>query len=80
MNWEPWTGCKLYGEGCKYGYYCGPNSKRNGQNEAVKTDKFDLPIRKNAKEEPCIPDGKTVAACFAMDFFLPEADEWRKST
>ena len=78
MNWEPWTGCTPYSEGCKYCYYYGPYSKRYGQNKAAKTDKFDLPIRRNAKGELCIPGGKTVAACFATDFFLPEADEWRK--
>lgn len=33
---------------------------------------------KNAKGEYHIKPGKIVATCFATDFFLPEADEWRK--
>ena len=49
MNWEPWTGCVPYSEGCKYCYYYGPYAKRYGQNEITKTDKFDWPIRRNAK-------------------------------
>ena len=39
MNWESWTGCTPYSEGCKYCYYYGPYAKRYGQNEVVKTDK-----------------------------------------
>lgn len=49
MNWEPWTGCVLYSEGCKFCYYYGPYAKRYGQNEITKTDKFDWPIRRNRK-------------------------------
>ena len=78
MNWEPWTGCSPYSEGCRYCYYYGPYAKRYGQNEVTKTDKFDWPVRLNAKGELCIKGGKTVATCFATDFFIPGADEWRK--
>ncbi|MDD5936552.1 MAG: DUF5131 family protein [Clostridiales bacterium] len=78
MNWEPWTGCSPYSTGCKYCYFYGPYAKRYGQNEVKKTDKYDWPIRKNAKGEYNIKGGKILATCFATDFFLPEADEWRK--
>lgn len=78
MNWEPWTGCVPYSEGCKYCYYYGPYAKRFGQNEIIRTDKFDLPIRRNAKGEWHIPSGKTVATCFATDFFIDGADPWRR--
>ena len=78
MNWEPWTGCVPYSEGCKYCYYYDTYAKRYGQNEITKTDKFDWPIRRSAKGELCIKGGKTVATCFATDFFIPGADEWRK--
>lgn len=43
-----------------------------------KTDKFDWPIRTNKKGEYNIKGNKILATCFATDFFLPEADEWRK--
>lgn len=78
MNWDPWTGCYAISDGCTYCYYYGPFSKRHGQNEVVKTKDFDKPITCNTKGLPRIAAGKTVITCFASDFFLPEADEWRK--
>lgn len=78
MNWEPWTGCNQISDGCTYCYFYGPYAKRYGQNTIQKTDKFDWPIRKNAKGEYRIKGDKILATCFATDFFLPEADEWRK--
>ena len=77
MNWEPWTGCYKVSDGCTYCYYYGPYSKRHGQNSISKTDDFNKPISKNAKGTLKIPSGKIVATCFASDFFIAEADEWR---
>lgn len=77
MNWEPWTGCYPVSDGCKYCYFYGPYSKRYGQNTVIKTPEFDKPIAKNNKGEPKIAAGKIVATCFASDFFIAEADEWR---
>lgn len=78
MNWEPWTGCYKVSDGCDNCYFYGPHAKRFGQNVIKKTDKFDWPIRKNAKDEYNIKGNKILATCFATDFFLEEADEWRK--
>lgn len=78
MNWEPWTGCYPVSDGCKNCYFYGPHAKRFGQNKIEKTDKFDWPIRKNTKGEYNIKGDKVLATCFATDFFLPEADEFRK--
>ena len=77
MNWEPWTGCYKISDGCAYCYYYGPYSKRYGQNTVQKTDEFDKPVSITAKGAPGIASGKTVATCFASDFFIPEADGWR---
>lgn len=77
MNWEPWTGCKPCSTGCDNCYFYGPNAKRYGQNTITKTDEFDKPIAKTAKGAPRITGGKIVATCFASDFFIAEADEWR---
>jgi protein gp37 len=77
MNWEPWTGCYSASEGCKYCYFYGAYAKRYGQNTIEKTDKFDWVTRKNAKGEYNIKGNKILPTCFATDFFLPEADEWR---
>ncbi len=77
MNWEPWTGCYKVSDGCTYCYFYGPFSKRYGQNSIVKTEEFYKPIAKSAACLPKIPSGKIVATCFASDFFIAEADEWR---
>jgi len=77
MNWEPWTGCYKVSEGCTYCYIYGPYSKRCEQNEVKKTDEFNKPIDKTGKGAHKIQSGKIVATCFASDFFIPEADEWR---
>ncbi len=78
MNWEPWTGCRPISDGCANCYFYGPHAKRYGQNTIEKTDKFDWPVQKNAKGAYRIKGDKILATCFATDFFLPEADEWRK--
>lgn len=77
MNWEPWTGCYKVSDGCTYCYFYGPFSKRCGQNIVHKTNEFDKPIAKTAKGTDKIQCGKIVATCFASDFFIAEADEWR---
>ena len=77
MNWEPWTGCYKVSDGCTYCYFYGPYSKRFGQNSVQKTGEFDKPLAKTPKGAYKIPSGKIVATCFASDFFIPEADEWR---
>lgn len=78
MNWEPWTGCYRASTGCDNCYFYGPNAKHFGENKIVKTDKFDWPIKKKPNGEYNIKGDKILATCFATDFFLPEADEWRK--
>lgn len=77
MNWEPWTGCYKISDGCTYCYFYGPFSKRFGQNNVHKTNEFDIPIAKTTKGIYKIQSGKIVATCFASDFFIAEADEWR---
>lgn len=83
MAWEPWTGCYKVSDGCTYCYYYGPYSKRFGQNNIVKTDDFNKPIetiympRKKITKYK-MAGGKVCNTCFATDFFLPEADEWRE--
>lgn len=77
MNWEPWSGCYPISDGCTYCYYYGPYSKRHGQNAVSKTADFDKPVAQTAKGTPRIAGGKIVATCFASDFFIAEADEWR---
>ena len=78
MNWEPWTGCYGVSDGCTYCYFYGPYSKRYLQNTVKKTAEFDKPLRKTSKGAYIIQSEKIVVTCFASDFFIAEADEWRK--
>jgi len=64
-------------DGCTNCYYYGPYSKRHGQSTIVKTGDFDKPIAVTSKGAQRISGGKIVATCFASDFFIAEADEWR---
>ena len=77
MGWEPWTGCYAESDGCTYCYFYGPYSKRCGQNTIVKTDEFYKPLEMKTKSKMKMESGALVPMCFATDFFLQEADEWR---
>lgn len=80
--WNPWRGCHKYSEGCKYCYIHKGDAKRGvDTNLITKTDKFLLPIEryqkgKNAGEYK-VKFGDGVYLCFASDFLLQDADEWR---
>jgi protein gp37 len=45
---------------------------------AAKTGAFRLPVKKDRQGRYKIPSGELVYTCFTSDFFLEEADEWRK--
>lgn len=77
--WSPWRGCHKHSEGCKFCYiHKGDNRKGISTNNIVKTDNFDIPIRKNKNGEYKIKSGETVYLCFSTDFLIEEADCWRK--
>ena len=78
MNWEPWTGCCKVSDGCTNCYYYGPHSKRFGQDTVKRTEEFDKPVARTANGDYKIKGGKIVPTCFASDFFIKEADGWRR--
>ena len=80
MNWEPWTGCYPISEGCKNCYFYGPYAKRYGQNTIEKTDKFDWPIRKNAKGEYNINWFKNTGSLFRKDGELQKVNPFKQTT
>ena len=78
-GWNPWHGCKKISEGCRNCYvYRMDGRYGRDSSQAVKTKEFDLPIRKRRDGTYRIEPGTLVYTCFTSDFFLPEADEWRK--
>jgi len=78
-SWNPWHGCRKLSEGCANCYVYRGDARRGRDSSVItKNQCFDLPICKNRKGEYKIPSGSVIATCFTSDFFLEEADEWRK--
>ena len=76
--WNPWRGCRRYGDGCKFCYIHKGDLKRGiNTNEIVKLPGFNAPVVKNKSGEYKIKSGETVYLCFQSDFLIEEADEWR---
>ncbi len=78
--WNPWHGCKKKSEGCLncYVYYFDKaNNKDTNKIYRVKTN-FNYPLSKDKSGEYKLLSGTTVYTCITSDFFLKEADEWRK--
>ena len=77
--WNPWHGCIKYSEGCRNCYVyridemAGRDSDRISRNA-----NFDLPIKKTRDGSYKIKSGETVYTCLSSDFFLEEADIWRR--
>jgi protein gp37 len=46
--------------------------------EIHKTGDFDLPVKKDRSGQYKVPAGSTLFTCFTSDFFVDEADPWRK--
>ena len=76
--WNPWRGCHKISEGCLNCYmYEQDKQFRMESNKVVKTNKFDLPLKKTRAGGMKIPEGSIVGVCFTSDFFIEEADAWR---
>lgn len=77
--WNLWHGCHKLSAGCANCYVYRTDSKYDKDSSIItKTRNFDLPIKKDRKGDYKIPSGELVYTCFTSDFFLEEADEWRK--
>ena len=79
-TWNPWHGCHKCSEGCQncYAYFL---DKRYGRdtNEVVKNkSNVNFPVKKDRAGQYKLESGSFVRVCMTSDFFLEEADEWRK--
>ena len=79
-TWNPWHGCHKCSEGCQncYAYFL---DKRYGRdtNKVVKNkSNFNFPVKKDRAGQYKLESGSFVRVCMTSDFFLEEADEWRK--
>ena len=78
--WNPWHGCAKKSEGCANCYMYFLDRMRNSNPERVfkVKDNFDYPLKKDRNGEYKVRSGETLRVCMTSDFFLPEADEWRR--
>lgn len=77
--WNLWHGCHKLSPGCKHCYVYRGDVKRDIDSSVVtKTKSFDLPVRRKKNGEYKVPSGTLVYTCFTSDFFVADADEWRK--
>jgi protein gp37 len=77
--WNPWQGCHKKSEGCANCYIHRANSKKGINTDVIyKSEEFYKPIEKDKKGNYKIKSGQLVFLCFHSDFFIEEADEWRK--
>lgn len=76
--WNPWHGCHKLSAGCKHCYVYRIDEKHDKDSSlVVKTQSFDLPLRKNRAGAYKLQPGETVYTCFSSDFLIEQADSWR---
>ena len=79
MMWNLWHGCHKKSEGCLHCYVYRRDAEFEKDSSIVtKTASFNLPIRRNRQGEWKVPPGTLMWTCFTSDFFIEEADLWRK--
>ncbi len=78
--WNPWHGCRKKSSGCKncYMYYLDKIHGLDGFNIYKVKSNFNYPIQKDMHGNYKVKSGEKIRVCMTSDFFLEEADEWRK--
>ena len=77
--WNLWHGCHKKSEGCQNCYvYRRDEQYGIDASHVRKTAAFSLPLRRNRQGLYTVPSGTLLYTCFTSDFFLEEADAWRR--
>ena len=77
--WNPWHGCHKISPGCLNCYMYRRDAEFDKDSSIVtKTSSFRLPIQKSRNGEYKLQTGGYVYTCMTSDFFVEEADDWRK--
>ena len=77
--WNPWHGCHKISPGCLHCYMYRRDAEFGKDSSVVeKTASFDLPIQKKRDGSWKLAERGTVYTCMSSDFFVEEADVWRK--
>ncbi|MDE6283640.1 MAG: phage Gp37/Gp68 family protein [Muribaculaceae bacterium] len=78
--WNPWHGCHKISQGCRHCYVFREDAAFGtalSSDTVRKTSSFELPLRRDRKQNLKFPAGTEFALCFTSDFLIEEADEWR---
>ena len=77
--WNPWHGCVRCSEGCEncYMYFLDQMRDKDGA-EIYLTNNAGYPLSRDRKGRYKIQSGEMISVCMTSDFFLEEADQWRK--
>ena len=78
--WSPWHGCHKISPGCQ-NCYVEVQDRQFGKDASIvkrNITNFNMPIRLDRNRQYSVPAGSTVLTCFTSDFFIEEADVWRK--
>ena len=77
--WNPWHGCHKKSSGCLNCYMFRRDSLYEKDSNIIsKTKEYNLPLKKHRDGTYYIKSGEIVYTCMTSDFFLEEADSWRK--
>ncbi len=77
--WNPWHGCHKFSEGCLNCYVYRRDTKVGRDASTVtKNQDFDLPVKTKREGGYRIEPNTRLYSCMTSDFFLPDADEWRR--
>ena len=79
--WSPWHGCHKISTGCQ-NCYVDVLDRKFGKDASIVSrniTNFNMPIRLDRNRQYSVPAGSTVLTCFTSDFFIEEADDWRKA-
>lgn len=78
-QWNPWHGCHKFSEGCVNCYVYRMDEKHGRDASVVtKLKTMNLPIARKRDGSYKIASGEVLYTCFTSDFFIEEADAYRK--
>jgi len=79
VTYNCWHGCHKKSEGCMHCYvYRRDESIGRDAGIVYQTQSFRMPVARKRNGDYKYPSGTEFMMCFSSDFFIEEADEWRK--
>ena len=78
--WNPWHGCVKCSEGCAHCYMYFLDSQRGHNGAEIYRTKtgFHYPLSRDRAGNYKVKSGEQLRVCMTSDFFLEQADPWRR--